>query len=458
MISSTHHLSGFGRSAARAEFTFLYERRGYTDASGFAILLLMKLLTIVSTLLASAALLAAQDAAPAAAKSSYVSTIGEIVSIDAAGKQVRVKTDKGEEVTVPLQEQTSYLRMPPGEKALTKATRIELKDIGVGDRVLARTRPSAGGELSPAASLIVMTKTDLAEFHEKSRAEWEKRGTVGTVASLDPATKTIVMTVPSGLTPKDTKSITIDPGDKVVFRRYAPGSAKFQDAKPSTFAEIKPGDRVRVLGDKNEDGTHVKAEEVVTGTFRTLAATITSIDAANNSIKVNDLATKKPVTVKLNSDTSIKRLPPMMSMMLARLQNGGAGGPGGPGAGGPGGPGGNAAGGGRRPEGAAGPGGEGPGAGGPGGGGPGAGGPRGGMRGGAANLPKMIEGLPQITLADLKPGDALVISSVSGNDASEVTAITAIAGVEPILTAPSKGGGASAVGGNWNFGDIGLPQ
>ena len=48
--------------------------------------------------------------------------------------------------------------------------------------------------------------------------------------------------------------------------------------------------------------------------------------------------------------------------------------------------------------------------------------------------------------------------SVAGNDASEVTAITAIAGVEPILTAPAKGGGAAAVCGNWNFGDIGLPQ
>jgi hypothetical protein len=69
----------------------------------------------------------------------------------------------------------------------------------------------------------------------------------------------------------------------------------------------------------------------------------------------------------------------------------------------------------------------------------------------------MIEGLPLITLADLKVGDALVISAVAGNDASEVTAITAVAGVEAILTAPSKAGGA-AVGGNWNFGDIGMPQ
>ena len=408
---------------------------------------LMKLFTLFSTLLVSVALVSAQDTPAAPKKSAYVSTIGEVVSIDADAKQVKVKTDKGEEVIVPLQAQTSYLRMPPGEKEMTKATRIELKDIGVGDRILARTRPSEGGGLGPAASLIVNTKSDLADFHEKSRAEWEKRGTVGTVASLDPATKTIVISVPAGLTPKDVKSVTIEPNDKLVYRRYAPGSAKFQDAKASTFAEIKVGDRIRVLGDKNEDGSHIKAEEVVTGTFRNLAVTILSIDAAANTLKVNDLATKKPVTVKINADTSIKRLPPMMSMMLARLQNGGAaGGPGGAGgAGGPGGGGGEGAT--RRPEGEGGPGGPG----GPGGGGR-------GMRGGAANLPKMIEGLPQIPLAELKNGDALVISAVAGNDASEVTAITAIAGVEAILTAPSKGGGASAVGGNWNFGDIGLPQ
>ncbi len=411
----------------------------------------MKLFTLISTLLLTATVLPAQDAAqPAPAKSRYVSTIGEVVSIDAAAKQVKVKTDKGEEITIPLQDQTSYLRMAPGEKELSKATRIELKDISVGDRVLARTRPAEGGAMSPAASIIVMTKADLAQFHEKSREEWEKRGTVGTVASLDPATKTITITVPSGLTPKDTKSVIVDPNEKMVYRRYAPGSAKFQDATASSFAEIKVGDRIRVLGDKNEDGSHIKAEEVVTGTFRTLAATIISIDPATNTLKVNDLAVKKgaPVTVKINADTSLKRLPTYMSMMLARLQNGGSttGGPGGDGARGGGG------GGGGRPPAAAGDGP--PGAGGPPGGG---GGGRSGMRGGAANLPKMIEGLPQISLADLKPGDALVISAVAGNDASEVTAITAIAGVEAILTAPSKGGG-SAVSGNWNFGDIGMPQ
>ena len=448
------------------DFTFLYELDGYTPAFAFAILMLMKFLTLISTLLVGATVIAAQQAqAPAVPKkSAYVSTIGEVVSIDAAAKQVKVKTDKGEEVIVPLQDQTSYLRMAPGEKELSKATRIELKDIGVGDRVLARTKPGEGGTLSPAASLIVMTKSDLAVFHEKSRAEWEKRGTVGTVASLDPATKTITINVPSGLTPKDVKVVTLDPTDKAVFRRYAPGSAKFQDAKPSTFAEIKIGDRVRVLGDKSEDGTHIKAEEIVTGTFRNLAVTVTSIDAASNSIVAKDLATKKPVTIKINSDTSIKRLPERMSMMLARLQNGSVGAPGGASAGQGGVRASRPDGAGAAPDGAGGAGPSARGAGPEGGmraGGPGGpgGGPGGGMmRGGAANLPKMIESLPQITLADLKPGDALVISAVAGNDASEVTAITAVAGVEAILTAPSKGGGNSALSGNWNFGDIGMPQ
>ncbi len=397
----------------------------------------MKLFTLFSAVLVWAPLLPAQEATPAPAKSRYVSTIGEVVSVDAAARQIKVKTDKGEEITIPLQDQTSYLRMAPGEKELTKATRIELKDIAVGDRVLARTRPLEGGAMSPAASVIVMTKSDLAQFHEKSREEWEKRGTVGTVASLDPAAKTITITVPNGLTPKDTKNVIVDASGTVVIRRYAPGSAKFQDAQPSTFDEIKPGDRVRVLGDKNADGSQIKAEEIVAGTFRTLAATIISIDPATNTLKVNNLAQKKapPIIVKINADTSLKRLDPRMSMMLARLQNGGTAGAGG-------------AGGGAGRGGAGGPGGE--------GGGAGRGGMGGRMGGGAANLPKYIESLPQIPLSDLKPGDALVISAVAGNNPSELTAITAIAGVEPILTAPSKGG--SSISGNWNFGDIGMPQ
>jgi hypothetical protein len=63
----------------------------------------------------------------------------------------------------------------------------------------------------------------------------------------------------------------------------------------------------------------------------------------------------------------------------------------------------------------------------------------------------MIERMPPLSLADLKPGDALVISSTAGAEPDKITAITLLAGVEPILTSAPKGRQGMALG-NWNLG------
>jgi hypothetical protein len=47
----------------------------------------------------------------------------------------------------------------------------------------------------------------------------------------------------------------------------------------------------------------------------------------------------------------------------------------------------------------------------------------------------MIERMPVFTLAELKPGDALIISGGKGSDPGLITALTMLAGVEPILSA-----------------------
>ena len=74
-------------------------------------------------------------------------------------------------------------------------------------------------------------------------------------------------------------------------------------------------------GEKNADGTRIEAEDLVFGTFRTIAGTVLSVDAANNEIKLNDLQTKKPVTIKLNANSQLKKLSPMAATMLARRLN-----------------------------------------------------------------------------------------------------------------------------------------
>jgi hypothetical protein len=48
----------------------------------------------------------------------------------------------------------------------------------------------------------------------------------------------------------------------------------------------------------------------------------------------------------------------------------------------------------------------------------------------------MLERAPKITLADLKNGDAIIVSSTEGTTPNQITAITLVSGVEPILTAP----------------------
>jgi hypothetical protein len=198
-----------------------------------------------------------------------------------------------------------------------------------------------------------------------------------------------------------------------------------------------------VLGDKNEDGSRVKAEQIVAGSFRTIAGTVTTVNAAANEVLIKDLATNKPLTVRVNSDSTLRRLPPMVAAGMARRLHPE-----------------EAAAGGKTPRGQR-PGGPEPAADRPAGGEGGRPNPWAGMRGQAGqgqggDLQQMLERMPALSLAELKPGDALVISSTNGTEPTHVTAIMLIAGVEPLLTATPQGG--RQLGGGWNLGDIGFPE
>ena len=75
------------------------------------------------------------------------------------------------------------------------------------------------------------------------------------------------------------------------------------------------------------------------------------------------------------------------------------------------------------------------------------------------DVQSIIEALPPFSLADLKPGEAIVISCTNSEDPSRVTAITLLAGVEPLLRASSRGGRGPDIG-SWNLDlnmNVGVP-
>ena len=374
--------------------------------------------------------------------------VGTVKSV--TGNAVVITSDSGTESTITFADSARIVRAAPGLTDLKSASPIQVSEIQVGDRLFARGQAGDGGALV-ASSAIVMKKIDIAQRQQAERDEW-RRGLGGIVKEVNVANGAI--TVANSLAASG-KPIVVHVSPQTEVRRYSPDSVKFDDAKLGTLDEIKPGDQLRARGTKNADGTEFTAQAIVSGTFRNLAGTVVSTDAANNSVTVMDLISKKPVVVKVSGDSELRKLPPMVAARIAMRLKGGspdavadssAPGQGRPESGNAG----QAQGGGNRGawQGQSGIGvGKGPGTGGQGG----SGGNWRGGNGGPPDFQQMLNRMPGISVSDLNKGDAVMLVATEGTASSEPTAIKLISGVEPILSAAPGGAGAAMILSPWNL-------
>jgi Domain of unknown function (DUF5666) len=350
-------------------------------------------------------------------------SVGSVKAIQ--GNVISLKTDAGADLTINVADGARLLRTAPGQTDLKTASPIQLTDIQSGDRILARGKASEDGKAMAATLVVVMKQADVSAKQQKEKEDWQRRGVGGPVKSVDATTGTITLAA----TMPGAPNVAVHATKDTVVRQYSPDSVKFDDAKLSSLAEVKPGAQLRARGNHGSDGS-LAAEEIVFGNFRNVAGTISAIDAANQTVTVNDLSTKKPVVVKITAESQMHKLPQMLAQMIAfRLRGGEI--PGAPGQGG------------QRPQGAAPAGGAQAGGARQGG----SGGPGGAGRGGNADISQMLSRMPQVALTELQKGDALMIVATQGNGTS-VSAVTLLAGVEPILTAPN----ASMILSPWNLG------
>ena len=400
------------------------------------------LLTAMAALiLAGPGYVCAQDKPSSSSGDTQIAkAVGTIKSIQA--DSITVAAASGGEVTAKLTGSTKILRVLPGEKNLKNATALQAQDLQPGDGVRVRGQASVDGHTIAALEVIVVKQADVAAKQQHERDDWQKRGVGGLVTKVDAATG--VITISSGGM-GTSRSIEVHIAQDTILRRYAPGSVKFDDAKPEPasqfMAQVKAGDQLRARGARYPDGSEVTAEEVVSGAFRNIAGTIKAIDASSNTMTVQDAMTKSAVVVKVSPDSQMKKLPAEMAQRIAMRLKGMAGGGSGDQAGngqGISGQGAASSAGGTRPgtEAQAGRG--------PGGG-------TGGNGNGPPDFQRMLSRLPDSTLADLQKGDAVMIVSTEGGDSGTVTAITLLAGVDAILTAaPNRS--ASSLLSPWSLG------
>ena len=363
----------------------------------------LAMLALTQMLIVSGA--AAQNAASAVAATRAIGTVRSI-----SGNALTLNSDQGVLYTVTVQSTAKVLRLEPGQTSLKSAVPMQLADIQAGDRVLASGDSGSGEHTILASSVIAIKKADVEAKQQQDLQSWTSRGVGGLVSAVDPAAGTVSLKVG---TLSGTKSVTVHTSSGTQILRYAPDSVKFTDAKTSMLDAVKPGDQLLARGTRSADGNDLTADAIVSGNFKNLSGAIGSINVAQNSLTLKDVATKQTYTVKITPDSQVRKLPAQEAAMLAarmkaaNSQNGTGGsensGENGQGAGT--------------------------------GRGFGRGGRFGGRGGGSGDLSQVIARAPAVTLADLQKGDAVMIVSTAGNGSGEVSAIQLVAGVEPILTA-----------------------
>nr|QEO74321.1 hypothetical protein [uncultured bacterium] len=302
---------------------------------------------------------------------------GEVVSVGEGGTRLVIKTAAGE-IAALLDARTKYLRVPPGAESLDKAEPIRLADIGVGDVVMARGRVAEDKKSVPALLVVVMSRAAITSKQEREREEWRRRSIVGRVTALDPAAKQITLLA---RTPEGERPVVVQTADRVVFRRYAPDSPKFSDARESSFSEVKVGDLLRVLGERGA-GEHFTAEQVVSGSFRTVGGPVTAVDAARGEITINNIPTRQPLVIVVNRNSMLRRVPAELVAALGQRMTAG------------------------------------------------------GAQSAAAELQERLERLPAVGIEELKPGALVLASATPGADPSRAVAVMLALGLDPLFTRP----------------------
>jgi hypothetical protein len=245
-------------------------------------------------------------AATAAAQTRPLKSIlGSVTEFRMGSLEIGVKPDGSDPLFLKISPETEVVQVAPGERDLSKTKRVRVTDLALDDRVMV----SFVSGMKEARRIVLISATDIEKRNETERLDWQKRGISGIVTAKNGDEITLQMRTPQG-PPEIAVAIT----PKTTIRRYAPDSVKFADAEWSTIAEIAVGDQVRTRGSKNEDGSKVTADDLVFGTFLSRIGAVTAIDPEARAFTIDDLVTKKPVTIRVVSGTQLKAMPDFRAM------------------------------------------------------------------------------------------------------------------------------------------------
>jgi hypothetical protein len=338
----------------------------------------------ITCLLTAAALLLAQGAAPPSERE-----VGTVRQVDAAKQLLIVVGDAGGERRVVVPSHVTVRGVAPGQKDLSSAQVISLSEVQPGDRVVVRGT-SGPDRVLTAATVVIMSRSDVTRKRETDAADWRQRGISGKVTLIDPVNRQLTI---AGGPRLSASTVVVRQTNVTILRRYRPDSVRFADALPAKFEDVRVGDQLHALGNRPGDGV-LEAEQIVFGSFRTFVAVVSSVDVPGLGLTVKDLGSDKPVPVRLTPASVLRRLTPEAAQTLA-ANHGGQSKPD------------------NDDDGAAKP------------------AAKGG--GSAADIQALMVRLPLMQMEEMKPGDVVIICASFAPHPAAVTAFTILGSAEALL-------------------------
>ncbi len=182
---------------------------------------------------------------------------------------ITIKTDSGDLVNFNYDNTTSFLRSDAG------ANRVLPEQLNNGDRLCVRT-------VEP----VVVTVTPRHEINaeqKKELAAWQEDSLYGVVSGLDRKARLITLAVSTG--DKNT-SYSVDVSPNATYWVFPRNAIRLSDAVTGSLDRVAPGDTLYVRGTKTGASQKFVATLIVSGGFRSFAATIETMEILDEQLRV----------------------------------------------------------------------------------------------------------------------------------------------------------------------------
>jgi hypothetical protein len=208
---------------------------------------------------------------------------GQVFFADAVDRTITVKTDSGDLVNFSYDHGTSFVR------AGSRSEAVPPEALNTGDRLCVGT--------SEPPMVTVTPRREIDAEQKKELAAWQGDSLYGVVAGVNREARRITLAVSAG---DKTATHSIDVSSNAAYWVFPHDTIRLRDAVPGSLDRVATGDTLYVRGTKRGASQTFAASLIVSGGFRSFAATIESMEILDEQMHVRLILSGRRQKVHVN--------------------------------------------------------------------------------------------------------------------------------------------------------------